>query len=229
MSSILQTRYLKTMYMTARELGLDSFMVDLRHLCAHGHDLPDLDVFQRSAEYLLDWLHNFYWKRELQTIQDANVQDVHQDRSLDYQEFLSSLFHVYDTATEALHNSCRYLNDIKDDQPFDEATAKSLKAYGNYHKLDRLSVIVTKVSNELVALASQEIKIRGNDEIFCHVLLQCQFFLSTAGEFKFKFKFICFNCVHKNSRLVWLTGLIKNDIANSNENVRFVMVCTLNR
>lgn len=184
MSSILQTRQLKSMYMTAKELGLDSFMVDLRHLCAHGHDLPDLDVFQRSATYLLDWLHTFYWKRELETIEDAQVHNVHQDRSLEYEEFLASLFHVYDTATEALHNSCRMLKDIKTGHPFDEETAKSLKAYGNYHKLDRLSVIVTKVSNEMVSLASQEIKIRGNDEIFCHVLLQCPFFLTTAGEFK---------------------------------------------
>lgn len=183
MSSILQTRQLKSMYMTAKELGLDSFMVDLRHLCAHGHDLPDLDVFQRSATYLLDWLHTFYWRRELRTIEDAHVHQVHQDRSVDYEAFLASLFHVYDTATEALHNSCRMLKDIGAGHPFDEDTAKSLKAYGKYHMLDRLSVIVTKVSNELVTAASDQMKIRGNDEIFCHVLLQCPFFMATAASY----------------------------------------------
>lgn len=182
MSSILQTRQLKTMYSTAQELGLDSFLVDLRHLCAHGHDLPALDVFQRSATHLLDWLHSFYWQREHEHIRDAHVQDVRSPKAAEYQAYVESLLHVYDTCTEALYRRCRLLGDIRGGQPFaDEQQAWSLKKYGVYHKLDRLSIIAGRVTNELAQLAARESRVRGNDIIFCEALLRCQFFMASAA------------------------------------------------
>lgn len=182
MSSILQTRQLKNMYTTAHELGLDSFLVDLRHLCAHGHDLPALDVFQRSATHLLDWLHTFYWQREHEHIRDAHVQDVRPPKAADYQAYVESLLHVYDTCTEALFRRCRLLSDLRGGQPFaDEQQAWSLKKYGVYHKLDRLTVIAGRVTNELAQLAARESRVRGNDVIFCEALLRCQYFMSSAA------------------------------------------------
>ena len=34
-----------TMYKSAYFLGIDSFIIDLRHLCAHGKQTPNLEVF----------------------------------------------------------------------------------------------------------------------------------------------------------------------------------------
>lgn len=183
MSSILQTRQLKTMYSTAQQLGLDSFLVDLRHMCAHGHDLPALDVFQRTAVHLIEWLHEFYWRREFEHIEDASVADVRPQRAVDFEAYVESLLHVYDTAAEALLRRCRVLGDIKaDGKPFEDAQQPwSLKKYGAYHKLDRLSVVLARVINELTELAAREARVRGTDQIFCTVVLRCRYLMASAA------------------------------------------------
>jgi len=49
MSSIIQGHNMTSMYETARELGLQSFIVDLRHLCAHGQELPPVEVLRKTC------------------------------------------------------------------------------------------------------------------------------------------------------------------------------------
>lgn len=181
MSSIMQSKFLKTMYMTAKELGIESFLVDLRHLCAHGQVMPSLDVFQRTAVYCLNWLHTFYWKREINLIQNATVEDVRQKSFVEFEETVIELFTIYDSATEALYRKHRLVSDI-DATKMDPIYLDHLIAYADYNGNERLSIIVTKITNELTELASKQSKTRGNAQLYCEILFRSKYFIETAGE-----------------------------------------------
>ena len=190
MSSIMQNKYLKTMYMTAKELGIESFLVDLRHLCAHGQVMPSLDVFRRTATYCLKWLKDFYWNREINAIQDADVNDVRLKSAVEFEEGVRGLFTVYDAATEAIARKFKYIEDIPGDC-IEASYLESLRACGILYRTRRLAVIVTNVTNDLTALASRESKVRGNGQLFCDVLFKSRYFIETAGKvFIFFYNFV---------------------------------------
>lgn len=102
MTSINQTGKFKNMYASTRELGLESFLVDLRHICAHGQNTPSLDVLKRTAKYCLSWLKEFYWDRKLKTITSVNTDDL---RSAQQKQLLSELneyFELFDLVNKVI-------------------------------------------------------------------------------------------------------------------------------
>ncbi|KFB52015.1 hypothetical protein ZHAS_00020194 [Anopheles sinensis] len=56
-----------------RGQGIETYMVELRHLCAHKSISVSIDVFRRSAQYCMDWLKVSYWERELALIQPVTI------------------------------------------------------------------------------------------------------------------------------------------------------------
>lgn len=182
MSSIMQNGQLKTMYMTAKNLGIDSFMVDLRHLCAHGQVMPSLDVFRRTADYCLKWLHSFYWTRELETICDATVQDFRLRSTVEFEQKVRELVFGYDATMAALHDHKRFIGDLVGGN-WDEQTIFQLQDCAANIKCSKLTVILTHFTNELGQLAGgRESKVRGNGRIFCQTLFGSgQNFIELAG------------------------------------------------
>lgn len=182
MSSIMQNRNLKTMYITAKELGIESFLVDLRHLCAHGQVMPSLDIFRRTANYCFHWLEGYYWKREIEAIQDATIRDVRLEKFVRFERNIKELFTVYDAATEVMHKKCKLTTDI-DQTMLDEEYRDSLNAYSMKIRNNKLSAVVTLVINELTEIASKENRVRGNAQLYCDVLFQCKYFIDTAAKY----------------------------------------------
>lgn len=184
MSSIMQNGHLKTMYMTAKNLGIDSFMVDLRHLCAHGQVMPTLEVFRRSADYCLKWLHSFYWTRELETINDASVQDFRLRSTVEFESKVREIVAGYDGTMAALHSRKRFISDLKAVDN-DEETILQLQECAATIKCSKLTVILTHFTNELGQLAGRECKVRGNGRIFCQTLFGSsgKNLIELAGEF----------------------------------------------
>ncbi|XP_053674914.1 uncharacterized protein LOC128725215 [Anopheles nili] len=56
-----------------RDIGIETYLVELRHLCAHRSVSISLDVFRRSAQYCMDWLKTAYWQRELNLMKPVKV------------------------------------------------------------------------------------------------------------------------------------------------------------
>lgn len=182
MSSIMRSRQLQSMYSTARELGIESFLVDLRHLCAHGQVIPSLQILQRTADYCLNWLRTFYWDRERNFITDANVKDVHLKDSAELQQSVSDWFNIYDAATEAIINHCKTIDDLKNT----ELSGSHIELLTNFSiecRNDKLLFIANKAINQLAQLSNSNERDRGNAHIYCDVLLELTNFMERSAQY----------------------------------------------
>lgn len=171
------------MYMSAKELGIESFLVDLRHLCAHGQVMPSLDVFRRTSDYCLNWLHTFYWSREIETIQNATVDDIRLKTTIEFEEKVTRMFTVYDLVTEAIYRRHRYVDDLNADENIERDKLGPLHVYSEIIRSTKLPVILTRITNELTALARGESRVRGSGKLFCQVIFRATYFIETAGRF----------------------------------------------
>lgn len=95
----------QTMYRSANILGIDSFIVDLRHLCAHGKEVPSIEVFRKSADYCMSWLKNFYWEREMENISDTTINEMLAADSLNFEHQAKDLLVIFDVILEAISKS----------------------------------------------------------------------------------------------------------------------------
>lgn len=186
MSSIMRSRTLQSMYLTARELGIESFLVDLRHLCAHGQVLPSLEISRRTATYCLNWLREFYWDREKNVIGDAIVNDVHLKTSVELENLASEWFTLYDAATEAIvmgyKNVDDLINGVQNEQ-LDETAIGILHEYSEKIRHNKLAFIANKAINNLAQLSNSNDSDRGNSNIYCDVLFDCPFFLKRSAKY----------------------------------------------
>ncbi|KAJ6642527.1 Esterase SG1, partial [Pseudolycoriella hygida] len=181
MSSIMQGRNMKSMYNTAKELGIESFLVDLRHLCAHGQVVPSIDVFRRSATYCMKWLHDFYWEHGLNNFHDVFAQDVRVKASIDFENQLKSLIKVYDVTCEAMHRKYKIVGDV--DGNLDNASYQLLEDYSSKFKRNKLSLILANITNEMTELTNGESRIRGYAQVYSDILCNCKYFFETASKF----------------------------------------------
>lgn len=112
MTSINQTGQFKNMYASTKELGLESFLVDLRHICAHGKQMPSLDVLKRTAVYCLNWLKQFYWDRELKTISNVKANDLRSTEQNNLISDLNDIFELYDKSSEIIFKGFTHINHV---------------------------------------------------------------------------------------------------------------------
>lgn len=184
-SSIVRGREHTSMYATAQALGIHSFLVDLRHLCAHGQVLPALDMCRRTAAYCMNWMRQFYWDREQNVICDASVTDVRLKSSLQLEESVSELFFLYDAATKAIISGCKTIDDARNAQT-DIIDAEAIELLDNYSyevRNDKLLFIANSTINRLSSLTNSTGRDRGNDNIYFDILIAQKHFMKTSSKF----------------------------------------------
>lgn len=188
MSSIMRSRTVQSMYSTARELGMEPFLIDLRHLCAHGQVLPSLELSRRTTDYCIRWLREFYWDRERNFIVDACVRDVRLKSSLELEQSIVEWFALYDAATEALMAGYKNVDDLtntsgNDQLRLSETKIQQLKTISSEIRQYKLSFIANKAINELAWLSNSNDRDRGDAQIYCDVLLNdCEYFMKRSAE-----------------------------------------------
>lgn len=185
MSSILRSRILNNMYSTAKELGIESFLIDLRHLCAHGQIMPALDICRRTSTYCMRWLKTFYWDREMKIIRDATVKDVRLKSSLELEESVREMLVLYDATTEAIAEGCKTVDEaVSDDKKvLDEHHRYQLKEYSEKNYQKKLTFIADKAINTLANLSNTNGRDRGNANIYFDILFQRQYFVQRSASF----------------------------------------------
>lgn len=63
-------RHKKSMYQVAKEIDLPASFVELRHQATH-EDLPSLVVLRRATARALEWLWDYYWQHQGETIDNS--------------------------------------------------------------------------------------------------------------------------------------------------------------
>lgn len=211
MSSIMRSRTVQSMYSTARELGMEPFLIDLRHLCAHGQVLPSLELSRRTTDYCIQWLREFYWDRERTNIVDACVRDVRLKSSLDLEHSISEWFALYDAATEALVAGYKNVDDLPSVQTDSIAgplrllpdNIQRLKEFALEIRQYKLSFIANKAINELAWLSNSNDRDRGDAQIYCDVLLNdCVHFMKRSAE--------CYRAPNGDNQTIKFIGIHQN-------------------
>lgn len=180
-SSIEQRQRKRTMYSIANQLGIESFLVDLRHLCSHGKDSPSLEVFRRSANYCMNWLKNFYWERELKYIQDVDVTSIKVHNTIRFERNLHRLLLLYDAVTEAIHSKCETIEELQAIVTDVERRDLMREYIAQLCEQSLKKVFNCIVSDMFTATKSRVVK--ESASIFCEQLLKCPYFVKSCVKF----------------------------------------------
>uniref|UniRef100_A0A1I8MFA7 Las1-like protein n=1 Tax=Musca domestica TaxID=7370 RepID=A0A1I8MFA7_MUSDO len=179
MSSIMQTHNMRTMYQTAKELGLESFVVDLRHICAHGQVLPPLQVLRNTAEYCIVWLHDYYWRTQLESMRDLDATRIRRKDRTELDDKVSTLCEIFDAALEGHMKGAINIKTLK--RHMHGKRFHNLKEYYQKYNFEKLQDIFDHIAQELYGLVKRDIVIKDVATIYVGALLRMRYFFSVSG------------------------------------------------
>ncbi|XP_052860335.1 uncharacterized protein LOC128267525 [Anopheles cruzii] len=130
-----------------RSIGIEPYLVELRHLCAHSSVSIAIDVFRRSAEYCMNWLKVSYWERELATMEPVTYATFRRPVLGPKHTELCRVLRAYDAATAALVRKVSVVQKARPHLSDDEFRA--LQAYETEYGTSKLGLIVDKLVDHL--------------------------------------------------------------------------------
>ncbi|KAH8303022.1 hypothetical protein KR044_013316 [Drosophila immigrans] len=179
MSSIMQSFSMSSMYETARLLGLPSFVVDLRHLCAHGQELPPALVLRNTAQHCMKWLHSFYWLPQRQTMADLDAVKLQRKDKLKFQQELKALLDIFDLALECQMSGAQKLKEVRKLKSSGEFN--KLRVFCSQHQIKTTQQVLDKVVAELgVLIKRQNTAMKDLLDVYMTGLLQMNYFLGAG-------------------------------------------------
>ncbi|XP_062553344.1 uncharacterized protein LOC134218408 [Armigeres subalbatus] len=157
-----------------KEIGIEGYFVELRHLCAHSSMSIAVDVFRRSADYCMNWLKVCYWMREKDQIQSCDKKQIKGvglgDKFCSELEYIAK---VYDITTKAIHKGAKSLSGAEKD--LTPAQFQFLQEHVRANKVDQLNSVVFEVLRYL----SEIIQLPKHPETVptvCNIFLEsCQY------------------------------------------------------
>lgn len=168
-----------TMYRSAQKLGIESFLIDLRHLCAHGKVMPSVEVFRKSMKICFRWIHNFYWKKELENVSDSFSNNM--GRDMEFIVNLQEIFSLYDSMIELVHNNVPNINEGGKTRIGKEKLAK-LENFMRIIKKERFFPAMKMLSKSFSKIIESKEMSQNSDAFFHEMLENCQYFMSTTAE-----------------------------------------------
>ncbi|XP_075161544.1 uncharacterized protein LOC142234327 [Haematobia irritans] len=178
MSSIMQTHNMRTMYQTAKELGLESFVVDLRHICAHGQVMPPLQVLRNTAEYCIGWLHDYYWVTQQDSMCDVDSRRIRRKDKTTFDDNVSALFEIYDAALEGHMKGATNIKTLK--RHLHGKRFHNVKDYYTENNLENLQEIFNHIAKNLHSLVKRDVAIKDISVIYIGAMLRMRYFFSLS-------------------------------------------------
>lgn len=182
MTSIMQVKQFKTLYKSTSALGLESFLVDLRHMCAHGQTMPSVDVLLRTSKYCMKWLKDFYWDQEINNLKKLTTNDIRKAECNTFMNEINELFNVYDLTNEALYKGFDNVKEIK--KNFGNERKNTIIKYSKKISKDNLNEISKNIIKRIENVIEKQKTLKNKTEIICYVLLNpkySRFFLESLN------------------------------------------------
>lgn len=181
MSSIIQGHNMSSMYETAKELGLQSFIVDLRHLCAHGQELPPVEVLRNTSNHCLEWLRTYYWLPHMETMSNLDAGKLHRKDKLKFEKAVTDLLEIYDLTLECHIKGAEKLKAISKLKSSGEFN--KIRVYSSSKKAKTSKEILSAVLGDLSALVKKESSsMKDLLDIYTKCLLKMKYFLGVGLE-----------------------------------------------
>uniref|UniRef100_A0A182KH95 Uncharacterized protein n=1 Tax=Anopheles christyi TaxID=43041 RepID=A0A182KH95_9DIPT len=143
----------KSIAESVREIGIETYLVELRHLCAHRSVTISIDVFRRSAQYCMDWLNKAYWQRELAGMQPVSYDTLKYSYAVDTQlPDMSTILRTYDAVAAARVRHAYNVEMVIDGVGLVEEEIELVKMHAEKHGSPRLPVITRQIVGMLQEL-----------------------------------------------------------------------------
>lgn len=158
-----------SMFGAAKELGIHSFIVDVRHLCSHGPSLPALETLQLCAASCMKWLRIFYWDNLLKEAKDVTVQDmltVSGTAALNKE--LEFLLGIYDFTAHQIWRRRKSLSELPHDDPLPESFAQ----YARSLESDNLLMIRGQLLKDCSVILEKNRGKLSAVHLFCRLLVE---------------------------------------------------------
>jgi predicted metal-binding transcription factor (methanogenesis marker protein 9) len=84
------------------ELGLESFVVDLRNVGNHSNSYASIELYRRTVTYCFEWLRREFWDKELVRMQNIEVSQIKGNEPIGSDVNFNSFLLIYDGLVEAL-------------------------------------------------------------------------------------------------------------------------------
>ncbi|KAL7733901.1 hypothetical protein ACLKA6_011609 [Drosophila palustris] len=179
MSSIMQGFNMTSMYDTAKQLGLQSFIVDLRHLCAHGQELPPAEVLRHTSEHCMEWLRNYYWLPQNETMTNLDAPKLQRKDKAAFEKELRNLMEIYDLALECQlmgAEKLKAVSKLKSSTEFNK-----IRVYCSAKKIKTTTEILDKVISDLsAAIKRQNSSMKDLLDIYTASVLKMKYFLGAG-------------------------------------------------
>lgn len=172
----------KTMYELASDLEIASVVVDLRHICSHGQDIPSLEMLRSSSQYCLEWLKTYYWDKQSESMRDCDLSDLRKVDTNVFDETISKLFRLYDIGIEAVFQKREELAVVKNFMHKDKY--ELLKEYSEEKGgIDQVYELMDSMIKDLFAYVKKSKSIKDLNDIYLAAFLKMRSFFEIAGEF----------------------------------------------
>ncbi|KAH8378785.1 hypothetical protein KR009_001368 [Drosophila setifemur] len=179
MSSIIQGHNMTSMYETAKELGLQSFIVDLRHLCAHGQELPPVEVLRNTSRHCLEWLRTYYWLPHRENMSNLDAGKLQRKDKLKFEKEVTNLLEIYDLTLECQvkgADKLKAISKLKSSGEFNK-----IRVYSSSKKAKTSTEILNAVVNDLnVFIKKESYAMKDLLDIYIKCLLKMPYFLGAG-------------------------------------------------
>lgn len=169
-----------SMYRSAFKLGLDSFLVDLRHMCAHGKQQPSLEVFRKTHRYCLNWIQKFFWEIELKNVADVTSKDIRFDEAM--ADDLKMNFSIYDMLVELLSKNLLNFHELTSENSIRQRWP-SMDDFMKQNRLRNFRQAFLFCTAKLARIIESKDMIRNPRTFFHEMLERCDFFMHSVDNF----------------------------------------------
>lgn len=174
-------QYNSSMYQSANRLGIDPFLIDLRHLCAHGKLMPSVEVFRQSMRMCFKWIDNFYWKNEINNVSDSDTFSNYLGRDVEFITNVQEIFSFYDSMIELMHHNIQSIEEPNKILIGNDRLAKLEKFMQAINK-ERFFPAIKMLTRSLAKIIESNKMLQNSDAFFGEMLSNCQYFMSTTSE-----------------------------------------------
>lgn len=172
------TRSQCSMYGAARELGLNSFIVDIRHMCSHSAEMPAIETFQMCSAACMNWLQIFYWDNLIKEVSDVTATELlwpAGSKMEGIRNEFAFLLEVYDYTAHLLWRKASADTD---------GAPENFVQYSQSLESGNLMLIRAQVLRDLASVFENNSGDVAVGNTFCHLVPQCLTNMLTNRETK---------------------------------------------
>jgi ribosomal biogenesis protein LAS1 len=167
-----------SMYFSANQLGIDSFLIDLRHTVSHGRHMPTLEVFRQSHLMCMRWIKDYYWDKEISNIKNVSVKEMSYD--LEIEAKLDNIFPFYDLLADLIHKNIKDFEELEKSNDVNKDRWPHVKQFMMEKNLTNFKQAFKFFTNQLANIIETR-NMRVNYRTFFHSLVtKCEYFMNAS-------------------------------------------------